>query len=146
MTLSFGYGGYCLPKDTKQLLANYANVPNNIVSAIVEANRTHKDFIADSIVSKKPRTVGIYRLTMKAGSDNYRQSSVQGVMKRIKAKGIEVVVYEPLLEEKTFFNSRVINDLTKFKEVSDLIIANRRHEDIKDVVEKVYTRDLFDRD
>ena len=143
---SFGYGGYCLPKDTKQLLANYENVPNSIVSAIVEANRTRKDFIADSILSKKPKIVGIYRLTMKAGSDNYRQSSVQGVMKRIKAKGVEVVVYEPLLKEETFFNSRVINDLAKFKEMSDLIIANRRHNDINDVYEKVYTRDLFGKD
>ena len=143
---SFGYGGYCLPKDTKQLLANYENVPNSIVSAIVEANRTRKDFIAENVLSRNPKTVGIYRLTMKADSDNFRHSSVQGVMKRIKAKGVEVVVYEPLLEEETFFGSRVLTDLAEFKEASDLIIANRRHEEIRDVFDKVYTRDLFDRD
>lgn len=143
---SFGYGGYCLPKDTKQLLANYNDVPQNIISAIVEANRTRKDFIAEQIVSKKPDIVGVYRLTMKAGSDNFRQSSVQGVMKRIEEKGVEVVVYEPTLKEDRFFSSRVILDLDEFKAVSDIIIANRHSKDLEDVAEKVYSRDLWERD
>lgn len=143
---SFGYGGYCLPKDTKQLLANYSDVPQNIMSAIVDANRTRKDHIADMIIKRKPKIVGIYRLTMKTGSDNFRQSAIQGVMKRIKAKGIEVVVFEPALEEEHFYNSRVITDFDEFKEISDVIIANRLSDEIKDVVDKVYTRDLFSRD
>ncbi len=143
---SFGYGGYCLPKDTKQLLANYDAVPQNIISAIVSANGTRKDFIADQIIAMKPKTVGVYRLTMKANSDNYRQSSIQGVMKRIKAKGIQVVVYEPTMRDDAFFNSRVVRDLDEFKRISDVILANRYSPDLDDVSEKVYTRDLYFRD
>ena len=143
---SFGFGGYCLPKDSKQLKANYKDVPENIISAIVEANRTRKDHIANMIITRKPKVVGVYRLTMKAGSDNFRASAIQGVMKRIKAKGIEVVVYEPTLKEDNFFNSRVIRNLDEFKNISDVIIVNRLDDNIKDVKDKIYTRDLFTRD
>ncbi|SHM58451.1 nucleotide sugar dehydrogenase [Gracilibacillus kekensis] len=143
---SFGYGGYCLPKDTKQLLANYEDVPNNIMAAIVDANRTRKDHIANSILAKNPDVVGIYRLTMKTDSDNFRQSAIQGVMKRIKAKGVEIVVYEPAMKEEEFYGSRVVKDFDEFKEVADVIVANRLTDDIKDVRDKVYTRDLFSRD
>lgn len=143
---SFGYGGYCLPKDTKQLVANYADVPNNIIGAIVDANRTRKDHIADMILKRNPKVVGIYRLTMKTDSDNFRASSIQGIMKRIKAKGIDVVVYEPVLSEDKFFNSKVVKDIDEFKEVSDIIVSNRLSEDLRDVEDKVYTRDIFTRD
>ncbi len=143
---SFGFGGYCLPKDTKQLKANYKDVPENLISAIVQSNRTRKDHIANEIISKKPKVVGIYRLTMKSGSDNFRASAIQGVMKRIKAKGIEVVVYEPTLNEKTFFNSKVIHNLDEFKEMCDIIIVNRYEDTLEDVKDKIYTRDIYKRD
>lgn len=143
---SFGYGGYCLPKDTKQLLANFEDVPNNIIGAIVDANTTRKDFIADQVLKLNPKTVGVYRLTMKSNSDNFRQSSVQGIMKRIKAKGIDVLVYEPALNQSMFFNSPVTHSLQELKSSSDVIIANRMSSDLADVTSKVFTRDLYDRD
>ena len=143
---SFGFGGYCLPKDTKQLLANYEHVPNNIIQAIVDSNRTRKDFLADQIIEKKPRKVGIYRLVMKEGSDNFRASSIQGIMKRIKAKGIECIIFEPSLKEDQFFGSKKITSLEEFKRDSDIIITNRKHDELMDVEHKVFTRDLFTRD
>ncbi|WP_304438546.1 UDP binding domain-containing protein, partial [Candidatus Stoquefichus sp. SB1] len=143
---SFGYGGYCLPKDTKQLKANYQDVPENLISAIVESNRTRKDHIAQEIIDREPKIVGIYRLTMKSGSDNFRASAIQGIMKRIKAKGIEVVVYEPTLNEEEFYKSRVIKEIEEFKKISDVVVVNRVTEEIRDVEDKIYTRDLFKRD
>ena len=141
-----GYGGYCLPKDTKQLLANYQDVPQSLISAIIQSNTTRKDFIAEQIITRQPKTVGIYRLVMKAGSDNFRQSAIQGVMKRLKAKGIQVIVYEPNLKESTFFHSQVVNDLSEFKQQADIIVTNRMVTDLEDVLEKVFTRDLFGAD
>jgi len=143
---SFGYGGYCLPKDTKQLLANYSDVPQTLIRAVVDSNRTRKDFIADAILKRQPQRVGIYRLIMKAGSDNFRTSSVQGIMKRLKAKGVEVVVYEPVLKAANFFNSRVINDLEEFKRICDVVVANRLTDEINDILPKIYTRDLYSKD
>ena len=143
---SFGYGGYCLPKDTKQLKANYKDVPENLISAIVQSNSTRKDHIANAIISKNPKIVGIYRLTMKANSDNFRASAIQGVMKRIKAKGIDIVIYEPTLKEDIFFNSKVINNLDEFKKISDIIIVNRSNDELNDCIDKIYTRDIYSRD